>query len=69
MKQLNEIYGNAAQPLGGGPRIIAHVVNDIGVWGAGFTSGRSGSTCEFCGQPGSLNSDRWWVKTTCESCP
>jgi O-acetyl-ADP-ribose deacetylase (regulator of RNase III) len=28
--------GDATAPIGGGRRIIAHVCNDIGAWGAGF---------------------------------
>lgn len=28
--------GDATRPLGDGPRIIVHVCNDIGGWGAGF---------------------------------
>lgn len=28
--------GDATRPLGSGPRVIAHVCNDIGGWGRGF---------------------------------
>lgn len=35
---LNHVIGDASRPQGDGPRIIAHVVNDSGMWGAGFTS-------------------------------
>lgn len=30
-------FGDASRPLGTGPRIIAHIVNDQGKWGSGFT--------------------------------
>ena len=30
------ITGDATAPIGKGNRIIAHVCNDIGAWGAGF---------------------------------
>jgi O-acetyl-ADP-ribose deacetylase (regulator of RNase III) len=30
------VSGDATRPRGDGPRIIAHVCNDIGAWGAGF---------------------------------
>jgi O-acetyl-ADP-ribose deacetylase (regulator of RNase III) len=28
--------GDATQPIGVGPRVIVHVCNDVGKWGAGF---------------------------------
>lgn len=34
---FNQVVGDASRPQGEGPRIIAHVVNDSGAWGAGFT--------------------------------
>lgn len=34
---MQTTFGDASQPIGGGPRIIAHVVNDQGRWGSGFT--------------------------------
>lgn len=34
--QLQFVDGDATRPIGGGPRIIAHVCNDRGGWGAGF---------------------------------
>lgn len=37
MRDLYVTPGNASLPKGTGPRIIAHVVNDSGLWGAGFT--------------------------------
>ena len=34
---INYVIGDATEPQGGGPKIIAHICNDIGAWGAGFT--------------------------------
>lgn len=28
--------GDATQPVGGGPKVVLHCVNDIGKWGSGF---------------------------------
>lgn len=36
MAEITYVVGDATDPIGDGPRIIAHVVNDVGVWGAGF---------------------------------
>ena len=36
MTPLTYTTGDATSPEGKGPRIIAHVCNDIGGWGAGF---------------------------------
>lgn len=33
---IRYIIGDATRPIGSGPRIIAHVCNDLGGWGAGF---------------------------------
>lgn len=33
---LTYVTGDATQPAGGGPKMICHVVNDEGGWGAGF---------------------------------
>lgn len=33
---LRYIRGDATRPVGDGPRLLLHVVNDIGRWGAGF---------------------------------
>lgn len=30
------VIGDATRPQGGGPKIIAHICNDLGRWGAGF---------------------------------
>lgn len=30
------VKGDATRPLGSGPRVIVHCVNDIGKWGSGF---------------------------------
>lgn len=35
--EINYVIGDATKPIGEGPKIIAHVVNDQGAWGAGFT--------------------------------
>lgn len=34
--KLNYVEGDATQPLGEGPRLILHIVNDQGGWGRGF---------------------------------
>lgn len=36
MSTLSYVRGDATLPRGGGPKIIAHVCNDIGGWGRGF---------------------------------
>ena len=36
MSKLNYVVGDATRPPGDGQRIIVHVCNDIGGWGAGF---------------------------------
>jgi O-acetyl-ADP-ribose deacetylase (regulator of RNase III) len=36
MEKLTYVVGDATDPPGPGPRIIAHVCNDIGAWGRGF---------------------------------
>ena len=33
---INDVIGDATQPVGAGPKIIVHVCNDIGGWGRGF---------------------------------
>lgn len=33
---ISYVEGDATQPIGVGPKIICHVCNDIGAWGAGF---------------------------------
>lgn len=37
MSAITYVRGDATQPAGDGPRIIAHICNDRGAWGAGFT--------------------------------
>lgn len=37
MTPMTYLIGDATDPVGGGSKIIAHVVNDVGVWEAGFT--------------------------------
>lgn len=36
VQELNYVEGDATDPIGDGPRIIAHVCNDIGAWGKGI---------------------------------
>ena len=36
MTNIKYVQGDATQPPGDAPRIIAHVCNDIGGWGKGF---------------------------------
>lgn len=36
MNTLNYIKGDATEPVGEGNKIVAHIVNNIGAWGAGF---------------------------------
>ncbi len=33
---ITYVKGDATAPLGDGPKIIAHICNDVGGWGAGF---------------------------------
>lgn len=35
---FNYVVGDATNPIGEGNKIIAHVCNDIGAWGAGFVT-------------------------------
>jgi O-acetyl-ADP-ribose deacetylase (regulator of RNase III) len=34
--KINYVIGDATQPQGDGKKIICHICNDIGAWGAGF---------------------------------
>jgi hypothetical protein len=34
--EIHYVTGDATQPIGDGPKVIAHVCNDVGAWGAGF---------------------------------
>lgn len=36
MGKLTYTIGDATQPVGEGNKVIAHVCNDVGAWGAGF---------------------------------
>lgn len=36
MTEITYVVGDATDPIGDGPRIIAHIVNDRGWWGRGF---------------------------------
>ena len=39
---LNYVVGDATNPVGfNGPKLIVHVCNDVGAWGAGFTKALS----------------------------
>jgi O-acetyl-ADP-ribose deacetylase (regulator of RNase III) len=33
---INYVQGDATRPIGEGPKLICHIVNSIGAWGAGF---------------------------------
>ena len=33
---INYVNGDATRPIGEGPKFLIHVVNDLGLWGAGF---------------------------------
>lgn len=39
--ELRFVTGDATAPIGDGPKIIAHICNDIGGWGAGFVGALS----------------------------
>ena len=34
--EINYVVGDATRPIGEGNKIICHICNDIGAWGAGF---------------------------------
>jgi len=36
MTSITYVDGDATAPIGEGEKVIAHICNDIGVWGAGF---------------------------------
>ncbi|ACU71839.1 Appr-1-p processing domain protein [Catenulispora acidiphila DSM 44928] len=36
MTEITYVVGDATDPVGDRPQIIAHIVNDVGAWGAGF---------------------------------
>lgn len=36
MTEIRYVVGDATDPIGDGPKVIAHVVNDRGWWGRGF---------------------------------
>lgn len=38
---ISYVIGDATYPVGDGPKMIAHVVNNLGKWGAGFTGALS----------------------------
>lgn len=35
-QEIQYLKGDATSPIGSGPRVIAHICNDIGGWGKGF---------------------------------
>ncbi len=35
MKSIQFVLGDATKPVGEGPKLLAHLCNDIGAWGAG----------------------------------
>lgn len=37
MTEIRYVVGDATDPVGAGPKVIAHVANDRGAWGAGFS--------------------------------
>jgi O-acetyl-ADP-ribose deacetylase (regulator of RNase III) len=37
LAHLRHLSGDATQPVGDGPHVVAHVCNDAGRWGAGFS--------------------------------
>lgn len=44
--EIKYVIGDATYPEGDGNKIIAHVCNDIGKWGAGFTNAINGRWSE-----------------------
>ena len=42
MERLRLVEGDATDPKTGGPKIIAHVCNDVGAWGKGFVRAVTG---------------------------
>ena len=34
--EINYVKGDATRPIGEGKKIICHICNDVGAWGAGF---------------------------------
>lgn len=57
MKPIKYVEGDATLPQGGGRKIIAHVCNDVGAWGAGFVLALS----DRCLLPQAFYTD--WVRT------
>lgn len=39
--EIEYVTGDATDPIGDGPKVIAHIVNDVGAWGAGFAKALS----------------------------
>ena len=38
---ITYLIGDATEPVGAGRKIIAHICNDRGIWGGGFTGALS----------------------------
>ena len=36
LMKIEYVIGDATRPIGDGPKIIVHICNDVGAWGAGF---------------------------------
>lgn len=41
MEKINYVYGDALSPIGEETKIVMHICNDSGAWGAGFTKSLS----------------------------
>jgi O-acetyl-ADP-ribose deacetylase (regulator of RNase III) len=64
MSEIKYVIGDATQPEGRGKRIIAHVCNDQGKWGAGFVLALSqrGATPEMAYRAWFMGKgDEWYV--------
>lgn len=57
---IRYVIGDATNPIGDGHKIIAHVCNDVGAWGAGFVLALSRSW------PEAEEAYRAWFDTTAE---
>lgn len=59
MTPITYLIGDATYPQGDGPKIIAHVCNDVGAWGAGFVLALS----KRWGKP-EFDYRRWYASRT-----
>ena len=55
---INYVKGDATEPIGSGTKIIVHVCNDIGKWGAGFVLALSNKWSEPEAQYKSIKPER-----------